>query len=209
MRGFGLGTPTGVGLRESFGRLDPPATWSGSQRYTVLFGQGLAVTAVQSAAVFATLANDGVRVAPRIVAGTTAPDGTFTPAAPAPATRVVGAGTARTMRLMMEGVVSDEGTALKAKIPGYRIAGKTGTSQLADPSCSCYRPGWYTASFIGMAPADDPQLIVAVVLQKPTKGHFGGQVAAPVFRDVMSYALVQHKVPPTQTSARTLPLTWK
>jgi len=208
MRAFGLGTKTGVGLGESAGLLSAPAKWDGSQRYTVLFGQGLAVTALQSADVFATIANDGVRVAPRIIAGTTPPDGTFVPSARAPVTRVVSADTARKVRLMMESVVGEEGTAVKAEIPGYRVAGKTGTSQLADPSCGCYRSGWYTASFIGMAPADKPSLVVAVVLQKPKKGYYGGTVAAPAFQEIMSYALTKRQVPPTGTTAPTATLTW-
>uniref|UniRef100_UPI000B4BBE6B peptidoglycan D,D-transpeptidase FtsI family protein n=1 Tax=Kineosporia sp. R_H_3 TaxID=1961848 RepID=UPI000B4BBE6B len=217
MRKFGLGAKTGIfgttrssaTLAESSGILAPPSKWSGSQRYTMMFGQGLAVTALQSADVFATIANDGVRVAPRVVAGTTSPDGVYTAAPAAPQTRVVSAQTARDVRLMLENVVGEEGTARRAEIPGYRVAGKTGTSQYADPTCGCYRAGLYTSSFIGMAPADKPEIVVAVVLQKPKNGYFGGTVAAPVFQQVMSYALTKRQVPPTLTKKPDLPLTWK
>ena len=123
-------------------------------------------------------------------------DGTLKPAAAAQqTTRVVSAKTAATLRRMLEGVVSQDGTAPEAKIAGYRVAGKTGTAQRFDPTCGCYRG--YTGSFIGMAPADDPQLIVAVTLQRPVRGYFGGTVAAPVFKDVMTYALQKMQIPPT------------
>jgi cell division protein FtsI (penicillin-binding protein 3) len=206
LRAFGIGEPTGVGLPESAGILDPWEKWSGSQRYTVLFGQGLAVTALQAAGVFATLANDGVRVSPRVVAGQTDARGVFRPADPPRTTRVVSAATARQMRMMMENVVGDSGTAAKAAVPGYRVAGKTGTAYHPDP-----KGGYsgYTASFIGLAPADKPRLVVAVIMQKPRNGHYGGQVAAPVFQKLMTYALAQQKIPPTGTKAPAIPLRWR
>lgn len=207
LRGFGLGSPTGVGLPESAGILAKPQDWDPAQRYTVMFGQGVAVTALQAASVFATLANDGVRVQPRIVAGQTDARGVFHPADPPRSTRVVSADTARQMRLMMESVVGERGTAVRAGVPGYRVAGKTGTSEFPDPTCGCYRG--YTASFIGMAPADKPSLVIAVVLQQPTKGYYGGVVAAPVFKRLMTYALAQRRVPPTGTKAPAIPLRWR
>jgi cell division protein FtsI (penicillin-binding protein 3) len=106
---------------------------------------------------------------------------------------------------MLEGVVSAEGTAPEAKVPGYRVAGKTGTAQRVDPECGCYQG--YTGSFIGMAPADDPQLVVAVTLQRPTNGYFGGVIAAPVFRDVMTYALQKLQIPPTGTRSPKVSIT--
>jgi len=106
---------------------------------------------------------------------------------------------------MLEAVTSNEGTAPEARIDGFRVAGKTGTSQRVDPTCGCYRG--YTASFVGMAPADNPQLVVAVVLQDPQNGHFGGTLAAPVFHDVMAFALQARQIPPTGTAAPTAKLT--
>jgi cell division protein FtsI (penicillin-binding protein 3) len=98
---------------------------------------------------------------------------------------------------MLEGVTTKEGTAPAAQIPGYRVAGKTGTAQKVNPKCGCYVGGGYTSTFVGFAPADRPQLVVEVVLQKPRRGHFGGQVAAPVFKNVMSFALQSLRIPPT------------
>jgi cell division protein FtsI (penicillin-binding protein 3) len=206
LRAFGLGESTGIGLAESPGILAPPDQWSGSQRYTVMFGQGLSVNALQAAGVFATVANDGVRVPPRVVAGRTDPQGVFHPEPAPPSRRVVSAATARDLRLMMEKVVGEHGTAVKAAIPGYRVAGKTGTAYHADG-----KGGYngYTSSFIGLAPADAPRIVVAVVLQKPTRGHYGGEVAAPVFQQLMTYALAERRVPPTGTPAPALPLRWR
>ncbi len=203
---FGLGQKTGLGFPgESKGLLPTPDTWSRAQFGTIAFGQGLSLNAVQAASVFATIANDGVRVQPSLVAATVAPDGVVAPAAPPQQTRVVSAATARTLRAMLETVVSDEGTAPMARVPGYRVAGKTGTANRVDPACSCYRG--YTASFIGFAPADAPRLVVAVTLQNPRNGHYGGRLAGPVFRDVMGFALQTLKVPPTTTAPPRLRLT--
>jgi cell division protein FtsI (penicillin-binding protein 3) len=200
LKGFGIGQPSGLKFPgESRGILADVKDWSGSQRYTVLFGQGLSVNAVQAAGVYQTIANDGVRVAPQLVTGTRDASGHLTKAPPAKQVRVVSPETARSVRTMLEGVVSAEGTAPQAKIEGYRVAGKTGTAQRVDPECSCYQG--YTGSFIGIAPADDPQLIVAVTLQRPVKGYFGGQVAAPVFQQIMSYALARLDIPPTGTKS--------
>jgi cell division protein FtsI (penicillin-binding protein 3) len=206
LRKFGVGQPSGLRFPgESAGILAQPSSWSDSQRYTVLFGQGLSVNAVQAAGVYQTIANDGVRVSPQLVEGTVGADGRLA-AGPAPTqTRVVSAATASTLRTMLEGVVSADGTAPEATIPGYRVAGKTGTAQRYDPACGCYRG--YTGSFIGMAPADDPQLIVAVTLQGPVNGYYGGTVAAPVFKDVMTYALAKMAIPPTGTVSPTISIT--
>ncbi len=197
---FGMGEPTGLGFPgESRGILAPVSKWTRAQFATLAFGQGMSLNAVQATSVYATIANDGVRVEPTLVAGTTAPDGTFT-SSPAPSkVRVVSAQTAATVRAMLESVVSDDGTAPKASIAGYRVAGKTGTANRVDPDCGCYRG--YTASFIGFAPADSPRLVVSVVLQNPRHGHFGGQLAAPVFKTVMSFALQSLDIPPTGSTA--------
>ncbi|MGE5762569.1 MAG: peptidoglycan D,D-transpeptidase FtsI family protein [Mycobacterium leprae] len=206
MRAFGFGDPPGLGLPgESRGILPPPGTWSRTQQYTISFGQGVSMSALHIASVYATIANGGVRVAPTLVRGWVEPEGGFAPAPAAETRRVLGATTARQLRDMLEAVTSDEGTAPAARIPGYRVAGKTGTSQRVDSECRCYRG--YTASFVGFAPADKPALLVEVVLQNPKNGHFGGVVAAPVFHDVMTFALKTRAVPPTGTRSPTLPLT--
>jgi cell division protein FtsI (penicillin-binding protein 3) len=206
LRGFGFGQSSGAGLAgESAGILPPPDKWSGTQAATIAFGQGVSVNALQMASVYATVANDGVRVPPRVVRDTIGSDGRLSPT-PAPGrTTVVSPKTAQELRTMLEAVTSDEGTAPEARIDGFRVAGKTGTSQRVDPTCGCYRG--YTASFVGMAPADNPQLVVAVVLQDPQNGHFGGTLAAPVFHDVMAFALQARQIPPTGTAAPTAKLT--
>jgi cell division protein FtsI (penicillin-binding protein 3) len=199
LRAFGFGETTGVGLPgESRGILPPPATWSGTQLPTIAFGQGVSVTALQMASVYATVANGGMRVAPRLVRGTVGADGLLDPADPAPARRVLSPRVSTQLRVMLEAATTPQGTAPLAQIPGYRVAGKTGTAQRADGPRG-YRGGSYTSSFVGFAPADHPELVVAIVLQDPVRGHFGGVVAAPVFRQVMSFALQARRISPTGT----------
>jgi cell division protein FtsI (penicillin-binding protein 3) len=203
---FGIGQPTGLNFPgESSGILANYKDWNGSQRYTVLFGQGLSLNAVQAAGVFQTIANGGLRMPPRLVDAYVSPTGQLTRTDPSTGVRVISPAVAKELRTMLEGVVSNDGTAPAAKIPGYRVAGKTGTAQRFDPTCGCYRG--FTASFIGMAPADNPRLIVAVTLQRPVKGHFGGAVAAPVFQQIMSYALARLDIPPTGTRSPKIRLT--
>jgi cell division protein FtsI (penicillin-binding protein 3) len=207
LKKFGIGEATGLHFPgESRGYVPPPAKWSATSFGTIAFGQGLSLTAVQAASVYATIANDGVRVAPTLVAGYTSPDGTYQPAPAPTSVRVVSPSTAAQVRTMLESVVSEDGTAPKAAIAGYRVAGKTGTANRIDDSCGCYRG--YTASFIGMAPADAPRLVVAVFLQNPRNGHFGGQLAAPVFKKVMSFSLEHLRIPPTGTAHPRLPVFW-
>ena len=203
---FGIGQPSGLKFPgESRGILAPVDQWSGSQRYTVLFGQGLSVNAIQAAGVYQTLANGGVHLPPRLVEGTQRLDGTLAAAPAAKGTRVVSKKTAGQVIAMLEGAVSDEGTAPEARIAGYRVAGKTGTAQRYDDACGCYRG--YTGSFIGLAPADAPQLVVAVTLQRPVNGYYGGVVAAPVFREIMTYALQSLQIPPTGAKSPSIRLT--
>ncbi|TDC69095.1 peptidoglycan glycosyltransferase [Actinomadura sp. GC306] len=199
LRDFGFGAKTGLPLPgETPGLLKPPGQWSGTDRYPIAFGQTVSVNAVQMASVYATIANGGVRVAPTLIAGTVGEDDAFTPSPAPERRRVVSERTARQISDMLEGVTTDEGTAPKAQIKGYRVAGKTGTAEVVNPRCGCYKGGGYTASFAGFAPADDPQLVVQVVLQNPKRGsHYGGDAAAPVFKDVMSFALRSEKIPPT------------
>jgi len=204
---FGYGRVSGIGLPgESAGLLPPAADWSASQQYTVRFGQGVSVTALQMASVFQTIANDGVRVPPRMVVGTTTPDGSFTPTPTRQAEPVLAADTAVKLQRMLESAVSDEGTGSAAVVPGYRVAGKTGTAQRYDESCGGYCG--YTASFVGFAPAEDPQIIVAVAVQDPTRGIYGGTTAAPVFKSVMTAALADLRVAPSVSPPELYPVSW-
>ncbi|MET8146184.1 penicillin-binding protein 2 [Sphaerisporangium sp. NPDC005288] len=201
LRAFGFGAKTGAGLYgEEAGLLPKRETWSGSQRCTIAFGQGVSVTALQMASVYQTIANGGVRVTPQIVAGTVDQHRRFVPAKPARQTRVITARTAKDITRMLEAAVSAEGsTGSLAAIKGYRVAGKTGTAMRYDESCRGYCG--YTATFVGFTPADAPRLVALAVLQAPENGHFGGEIAAPVFKDVMTFALKSRKIPPTGTTA--------
>ncbi len=196
LKKFGIAEKPGSGLPgEESGKLLDVKDWSGTTAPTVAFGQGYSVTAMQATSVFATLANDGVRVTPTVVEGISDAAGRYTPAGKQKSIRVVSAETARKMRLMMESVVSPSGTAPSAAIPGYRVAGKTGTAQRVDDSCGCYRG--YTASFIGFAPADEPAYVVSVTIQDPKGLHWGGYLGGPVFKKVMSFVLKDQHIPPT------------
>ena len=193
---FGIGQNTGSGLPgESRGILHPVNKWSGTTAPTVAFGQGYSVTAMQATSVFATIANDGVRVSPTVIAGTTDESGKFTAKPGQTGQRVISESTARIMRSMMEGVVSANGTAPSAAIAGYRVAGKTGTAMRIDPACGCY--SGYTASFIGFAPADQPKYVMSVTIQDPKGAHYGGSLGGPVFKEVMTFVLQSEHVAPT------------
>jgi cell division protein FtsI (penicillin-binding protein 3) len=199
LRKFGLGEKTGVGLKgESKGLLAPVDQWSGSQVGNIPIGQGVSVTALQMAQMYAIVANGGVKVTPSIIRATTAPDGTVTPA-PAPTqTRIIKESTAAMLRDALEAVTSDRGTAPGARIDGYRIAGKTGTAKRVRDDGGIGYEG-YISSFIGFAPAESPQLLVEVVLDRPagTSGYYAGTVSTPAFKQVMSFALAARKVAPS------------
>jgi len=197
LRAFGLGQPTGIGLPgELPGDLPPVSQWAGDTRYTLSFGQGVAVTALQMAEVYATIANGGVRVQPTLIEGTANSAGKYTPAKPSPSHRVIQAKTARQLLDILEQVpgVDAAGAQPWGVIPGYAVAAKTGTSQESNGKCAlCV----YGSSWIGIAPGDHPQLVVAVNVQHPRKGgHFGAVVAGPVFYQVMKDALATLQIPP-------------
>jgi cell division protein FtsI (penicillin-binding protein 3) len=185
--------------------LHPVSEWSGTSEPTIAFGQGYSVTALQATSVFATIANDGVRVTPTVVAGTTDSSGNYSPAVGQKSERVVSVDTAQKIRTMLESVVSDNGTAPTAAIPGYRVAGKTGTAMRYNDKCHCY--SGYTASFIGFAPADAPKYVVSVTIQDPKGLHWGGSLGGPVFKQVMSFVLQSRHIPPTPPTFKAYPLT--
>jgi cell division protein FtsI (penicillin-binding protein 3) len=203
---FGMGSKTGSGLPgESAGILHPVKDWSGTSAPTIAFGQGYSLTAMQATSVFATIANDGVRVSPTVIAGTSDSSGNFTPAQSRTTEKVLSPDTAAQLRLMMESVVSGKGTAPSAAIPGYRVAGKTGTAERFNDSCRCYRG--YTASFIGFAPADKPAYVISVTIQNPQGMHWGGALGGPVFKEVMSFVLQSRHISPTNTVVKPVALT--
>ncbi|MDX3450400.1 penicillin-binding protein 2 [Streptomyces sp. ME02-8801-2C] len=207
LRKFGLGSYSGLDFPgETKGILAPPDQWSTSQQFTIPFGQGVSLNAMQAASVYSTIANGGVRVEPTLIRGTKGADGRFTPAAEPKKTRVVSARTAKTLAKMLESVVDDEeGTGTKARIPGYRVAGKTGTANRVDPATGRYHG--YTSSFAGFAPADNPRITVYCAIQNATKGsYFGGQICGPIYKEVMEFALKTLQVPPTGAKAANLPV---
>lgn len=204
---FGFAEPTAVGFPgESAGVVHPADEWDGRTKYTVMFGQGMTATAMQTTAAFAAIANGGVLPETQLVDGTVDASGRYTPAEVGTGTRVVSEDTADQVLDMLEHVVVD-GTAGNAAIPGYRVAGKTGTAQAPAAEGGGY--DGYTASFVGVAPVDDPRIAVSVTLQRPRKGYYGGQSAAPVFSDVTGFALRHLRVPLSTGEPSDIPMEWK
>lgn len=206
IRKFGLGTPTGHGLPgESAGLVPEPKTWSATTHYTFMYGQGLSGTLLQQVGVFQTVANNGVHVPPSFVAGTTDPEGRYTEVPVAQGKRIISEETATTLTTIMQQIPAAGGTAPDAAVPGYHVAGKTSTASRIDPTTGRY--SGVTASFIGFAPAEDPEYVVAVVVQRPTRiSEYGGVIAGPVFSSIMRYALQKGGIEPATTPPVTVPL---
>jgi len=208
LKKFGVAQATGMQFPgESKGRLPKLEKWSGTSFPTFAFGQGYMVTAVQIASMYATIANNGVRINPSLIEGYVMPNGEYQAAAEPERIEVISAAAAKTLREMMETVVSVEGTAPLAAIPGYRVGGKTGTAQVVDPICKCYSRD-VIASFIGMAPAEDPEIVVAVAIHHPQNGRYGGMLAGPVFKEVAQYSLQQLNIPPSNGKPTGYPVEW-
>jgi len=185
VRRFGFGAGTGVDVPgEAAGIVSSPKDYSGSSLGNLPIGQGIAVTPMQMASAYQAIANGGVAHTPHVVAGP-----------PPPGRRVISADTARRVSAMLEGVLGPGGTAQEASIPGYRLAGKTGTAEKADPAGG-YSKTKYVSSFIGYAPARRPRLLVAVIVDEPKGEIYGGLVAAPAFEKIVSFALSYLKIPP-------------
>ena len=201
IRAYGFGQQTGIELPgETRGITRPPSRWSKVSIAAIAMGQEIGISPIQLASLVSTFANDGVWVAPRIVAGTVAPQGGLQTVAfhPGPSHRVISPFTAAEMRSMMQKVVL-VGTGRKANLQGYSAAGKTGTAQKVDPATGAYSKSKYVGSFAGFAPVNNPQIVVAVILDSAVGLHQGGQVSAPVFRriaqQVLEYLHVPHDLP--------------
>ncbi|MHB8241402.1 MAG: peptidoglycan D,D-transpeptidase FtsI family protein, partial [Solirubrobacteraceae bacterium] len=190
---FGFGAPTGVGLAgEERGVTLPLAHYSGSSMGNLPIGQGELVTPMQMASAYSAIANGGVLRPPHIISAI----GGRSQVEPA-GHRIISPATAAALRQMLEGVLAPGGTASEVSIPGYQLAGKTGTASKIDPTTGEYSKSAYVASFIGFAPASDPKLLTAVVVDEPQSGSiFGGTVAAPAFGQIMSFALSYLGIPP-------------
>ena len=195
MKKFGFGTASGIGFpAETSGILHPYEEWDGRTKYTVMFGQGVAANAIQTTDVIATIANRGVHVPSRLVDGMVSPKGRTISTPAGEKQRVVSEKAADETLRILEGVVA-EGTGKSAQVSGYRVAGKTGTAQAPAAEGGGY--DGYTASFVGVLPAEDPELAISVTLQRPRNGYYGGQAAAPVFSDVAGFAMRHLKIPPS------------
>jgi len=206
LRKFGVGEKTGIELPgEGAGILADWQKWDGRQRYTVLFGQGVAQTSLQTAYVFQTVANDGVRLAPQIVDSFTAADGAVTKVPQAPGVTAVSPATAQSARDMLEGVVTMADYKVVG-VPGYRVGGKTGTAEA--PADNGVGFDGYTSSFIGMAPMDDPKYVVAITVQRP-QGDIYGITQGVTFNQVMGQVLRTFDVPPSTTPPVMLPKFYK
>lgn len=200
LRAIGWGSSPGLGFPgTSPGLLRPPSSWSGSAMGSMPIGQAEAISALQMADAYNMVANGGVYVPPRLVTATVGPDGMRHPTAAPARHRVVSPLVASQLTSMLETVVSSKGTAPAAEVPGYVVAGKTGTAQIPLTNGRGYQPGAFMASFVGFAPASDPAITVAVTLSHPAQ-KYGGTVAAPVFSQIAGYALRQLDVPPTSTT---------
>ena len=206
IRAYGFGQQTGIELPgETRGLTKPVSRWSKVSIAAISMGQEIGISAVQLSALISTFANDGVWIAPRIVAGTLDPEtspGKNSPQTvafhPGTSRRVISSYTAAEMRSMMQKVVL-EGTGRKAILEGYSSAGKTGTAQKVDPATGAYSKTKYVGSFAGFAPVNNPQIVVAVILDSAVGLHQGGQVSAPVFRrvtqQVLEYLHTPHDLP--------------
>jgi cell division protein FtsI (penicillin-binding protein 3) len=201
---FGLGQRTGVGLPgESAGLVPPIDQWSGSTFSNLPIGQGLSMTLLQMTGMYQTIANDGVRIPPRIIKSITTPDGKSTEEARPAGVRVVSPETARTVRNMLRAVVQhdpmgyQQGTGPQASVEGYQISGKTGTAQQINPACGCYFDNVYWITFAGIATTDDPRYVVGIMMDNPQRAADGkpGSSAAPLFHNIASWLLQRENAP--------------
>ncbi len=160
------------------------------------------MTILQLASIYQAIANDGVRIPPRIVSSVTKPDGSVDTTTQPKGVRVVDPAAARTVRTMLESVTMPGGTGTKAALDGYRVAGKTGTAQQPDPYTGKYSEYANWDTFAGMVPADNPQFVVAIMVDNPAHGVEGGDVAAPLFHDIASYEVQHAGVAPTGSKSK-------
>lgn len=197
VRKFGFGEPSGIELpAETGGILRQPKNWNGDSLASMSIGYEIGVSALQMTTAFATIANDGFRIQPHIIKEIRQADGKVFSSSEARKTQVVTAETARELRKMLRQVVLT-GTGRRAQLNGYTSAGKTGTAWKYNAKLKKVDSGKYVSSFIGMAPAENPSVVIAVVMDEPQGGaRDGGQVSAPVFRDIAEQILPELNVIP-------------
>jgi cell division protein FtsI (penicillin-binding protein 3) len=204
LRKFGLGQRTNVGLPgESAGLVPPVDQWSGSSFANLPIGQGLSMTLLQMAGMYQAIANDGLRIPPRIIKATIGPDGSRTEEPRPEGIRVVSPETAQTVRQMLRAVVQQDpmgyqqGTGPAASVPGYQMSGKTGTAQQINPACGCYFDNVYWITFAGMATADNPRYVIGIMIDNPQRNSDGtpGHSAAPLFHNIAGWLMQRENVP--------------
>ncbi|HET7724685.1 MAG TPA: penicillin-binding protein 2 [Propionibacteriaceae bacterium] len=206
LQSFGLGSTTGLGLPgEATGSL-PSTSLADNTRDQISFGQGLSVTAIQEAAAVAGIVNGGVYNSPTIIKSAVTQDGKAVPVPVSTSKRVVSQESSAMVLDMMEAVVASKVGVNRFPLEGYRTAAKSGTAERIDPTCKCYNG--YVASFVGVAPVEDPSLLVYVVVDRPQGAIQGSQVAAPAYKDIMKVALQRYGVLPSTTPARVEPIEW-
>jgi cell division protein FtsI (penicillin-binding protein 3) len=208
IRRFGFGAKTGVELpSETKGILRPLKAWQPTSIGSIPMGQEIGVTAVQMAAAFGTIANDGVRIQPHLIKEVRASEGQGAEQTQAESHRVISAETAQMLKPMLASVTV-KGTAKRAQLDGYTTAGKTGTAQKIDPQTHAYSHSKFVASFVGFAPVERPAVVIAVVIDEPVGAYYGGDVAAPVFRqiaeNVLPYLNVEPDAEPEESAPRQL-----
>jgi cell division protein FtsI (penicillin-binding protein 3) len=209
---LGLGQRTGIGLPgESPGRVPPRNQWSGSTFGNLPIGQGLSMTVLQMAGMYQTVANDGVRVPPRIVRAKLNPDGSRVEEPRPQGVRVVSPETAVTVRNMLRAVTQkapngNSGTAPSAGLVGYQISGKTGTAQQVDKTTGRYSDSKYWITFAGILPADSPRFVVGIVLDAPNYGGPEGRSAGPLFHNIASFLAQRYNVPMSKDPSPVVPL---
>ena len=204
LKKFGLGQRTNVGLPgESAGLVPPIDQWSGSTFSNLPIGQGLSMTLLQMAGMYQAIANDGVRIPPRVIKATVSPEGARTEEPRPQGVQVVSPETARTVRNMLRAVVQhdpmgyQQGTGPAAAVEGYQMAGKTGTAQQINPACGCYFDNVYWITFAGMATVDDPRYVVGIMMNNPERNADGspGHSAAPLFHNIAGWLMQRENVP--------------
>ena len=194
---FGFGKTTGIGLPgESSGILAAPRKWGPIELATISFGQGISVTSLQLVTALSAIANGGYLMKPYVIEKIVGPDGNLIEQnSPEVVTRVISYDTSYQMKQIMQGVV-ENGTGKKAQIPGFSVAGKTGTAQIPNPKSGGYYSDRYIASFIGFAPVEDPEIVMVVVVEAPRKKTHGGSVAAPIFKQIAEKVLFHMGISP-------------
>jgi cell division protein FtsI (penicillin-binding protein 3) len=206
LKKFGLGQPTGIEIPGEAAGILPSSNLPDYTRDQIAFGQGVSVTAIQEAAAIAGIVNGGLYHPPTVIKAATDSTGDAV-ATPAKASRqIVSADTSAKVRDLMQAVTDSHNGVQNLQLDGWNSGGKTGTAQLANAKCGCYKG--YVTSYVGVAPIENPQLLTYVVISNPKHGDSGTSVSAPAVKSILQYALPRYSIPPTTTKHKTKPIEW-